>query len=63
MIVGFRYSDIWNEFGDSDLLHAFFSTICYHLEDNNWGSKYPYVQKNYIMKNSILKKSHLLWMN
>lgn len=45
MSVGFRYSGIWKEFGDSDLLHAFFSTICFHLESNSWGSKYPYLQK------------------
>ena len=45
MSIGFKTSGIWTEFGDSDLLHAFFSTICYHLEANNWGSKYPYLQK------------------
>jgi len=45
MSVGFRYSGIWKEFGDSDLLHAFFSTISYHLESKNWGSKYPYLLK------------------
>jgi len=47
MSVGFRYSAIWREFGDADLLHAFFSTISYRLESNNWGSIYPYLQKNF----------------
>lgn len=45
MSVGFRYSDIWREFGDSDLLQAFFSTISCCLESSNWGSKYPYLLK------------------
>jgi hypothetical protein len=45
MNVGFRYSGIWKEIGHSDLLHSFFSTISFHLESNNWGSKYPYLQK------------------
>lgn len=47
MNVGFRYSSIWNEFGDSDLLHSFFSSICYHLESCNWGSKYEYMLKKF----------------
>lgn len=45
MSVGFRYSGIWKEFGDSDLLQAFFSTIYYRLESGNWGSVCPYLQK------------------
>jgi hypothetical protein len=45
MSVGFRTGAIWSEVGSSDFLHAFFSTICYHLESNDWGSKYPYLQK------------------
>ena len=45
MSVGFRSGAIWTEVGDSDFLHAFFSTICFHLEANNWGSKFPYLQK------------------
>lgn len=45
MRVGFRSGAIWDEVGESDFLHAFFSTICFRLESNNWGSKYPYLQK------------------
>lgn len=56
MSVGFRYSGIWKEFGDSDLLQAFFSTICYHLESNNWGSQYPYLQKKLYYENLNLMK-------
>lgn len=46
MSVGFRTSGIWTEIGESEFLHAFFSTICFHLESCNWGSKYPYLLKN-----------------
>lgn len=45
MKIGLRYSGIWNEIGDSELLQAFFSTIAYRLEANNWGSIYPNLQK------------------
>lgn len=45
MNVGFRYSGIWTEVGESDFLHAFFSTISFHLESNKWGSRYPYLLK------------------
>lgn len=33
----------WYEFGYSETLYSWFSTICYLLEDNDWGSKYPLV--------------------
>ena len=38
---------MWKEFGDSDLLHSFFSSICYHLESSNWGSEYEYMLKKF----------------
>ncbi len=43
MNIGLKSGGIWTEIGDSGLLHAFFSSISYHLESNNWGSKYPYL--------------------
>ena len=61
MSVGLTSGDIWTEIGDSDLLHSFFSTICYHLEANNWGSKYPYLQKKlYYEKLNPEEISHAL---
>ncbi|MDP4147419.1 MAG: Imm70 family immunity protein [Bacillota bacterium] len=47
MNVGFRYSGIWAEVGESDFLHAFFSTISFHLESNKWGSRYPYLLRKF----------------
>ncbi len=33
------------ELGSSDFLHAFFSTIAYHLEPQGWGTQYPVTMK------------------
>ena len=43
MAVGFRIDFLWYQIGQEDFLHAFFSTICYRLEQGNWGSKYPHL--------------------
>lgn len=41
MSVGFQVGRIIDEIGDQEFLHAFFSTISYHLEPNGWGSRFP----------------------
>ncbi len=41
MSVGFKVGNIIDEVGTHDFLHAFFSTISYHLEPNGWGSRFP----------------------
>lgn len=41
MAVGFRVGGIVDEVGSPDFLHAFFSTISFHLEPNGWGTQYP----------------------
>lgn len=43
MAVGFRVDFLWYQVGRGDFLHSFFSTICFHLEEGRWGSKYPYL--------------------
>lgn len=45
MAVGFRIDFLWYQVGNGDFLHAFFSTVCHHLEDGCWGIKYPYLMK------------------
>lgn len=40
-MVGFKVEYNWYEIGAASFLHSFFSTVAYHLENNNWGSKYP----------------------
>lgn len=40
MAIGFKVKYFWYQIGAEDFLHAFFSNICYHLENKKWGSKY-----------------------
>jgi hypothetical protein len=46
MAIGFKARYYWYQIGHGDFLHAFFSTISYHLESDGWGSKYPCLLKN-----------------
>ena len=41
MVIGFKVKFYWFQVGSGSFLHSFFSTICYHLEQKKWGSKYP----------------------
>jgi 2,3-bisphosphoglycerate-dependent phosphoglycerate mutase len=41
MSVGFKVGSIIDEVGTPAFLHAFFSTISYHLEPEGWGSRFP----------------------
>lgn len=41
MSIGFKVKDYWYEIGTGDFFHCFFSNIAYHLENENWGNKYP----------------------
>ena len=44
--------------GSSELFHAFFSNIAYHLEHKNWGSRFPTVM-NTLYKRKKLEVSDL----
>lgn len=41
--VGFLVYTSWTEFGYSETLYSWFSTICYRLENKKWGSRFPVV--------------------
>ena len=41
--VGFLVYTSWTEFGYSETLYSWFSTICYRLENREWGSRFPIV--------------------
>ena len=41
MSVGLKVNFFWYPLGDEDFVHSFFSTISYHLENGEWGTKYP----------------------
>ncbi len=56
MAVELRTGNCWYPMGGRGLLHAFFSTIAYHLEDGNRGSKYPSIMKE-------LYQGELCWDN
>lgn len=43
MAVGFKVKYYWYQVGHGDFLHSFFSTIRYHLEQNGWGTEYPFL--------------------
>lgn len=43
MAVGFKVKYYWYQIGNGEFMHSFFSTICYHLEEKQWGSKYPHL--------------------
>ena len=43
MVVGFKVKYYWYQVGHGDFLHSFFSTISYHLEQNGWGTEYPFI--------------------
>ena len=45
MAVGFTVKRYWYTIGGGDFLHAFFSTVCGRLENEQWGSKYPYIMQ------------------
>ncbi|MED4401588.1 immunity 70 family protein [Metabacillus fastidiosus] len=43
MAVGFKVKYYWYQIGHGDFLHSFFSTINHHLEQNGWGTEYPFL--------------------
>ncbi|PLR70131.1 immunity 70 family protein [Bacillus sp. UMB0728] len=43
MAVGFKVKYYWYQVGHGDFLHSFFSTISYRLEQNGWGTEYPFL--------------------
>ena len=45
MAVGFVVKRYLYTIGGGDFLHAFFSTVCGRLENEQWGSKYPYIMQ------------------
>lgn len=44
--VGLKVDFLWYPIGTSDFVHAFFSTICFNLENKVWGSRFPRLMKD-----------------
>lgn len=57
MVVGFKVKYYWYQIGNGEFLHAFFSTICFRLENIQWGSKYPYLMNE--LYQGELKRNHI----
>lgn len=43
LAVGFNVDFLWYPIGHEEFVHAFFSTVSYHLEPEGWGTRFPLV--------------------
>ena len=55
--VGFKTKFYWYQIGSGDFLHAFFSTVCFNLEDGKWGSRFPIIM-NELYKGKLSKENN-----
>lgn len=55
MAVGLQVGPLFYKVGHGDFLHSFFSTIAFHLEKKEWGSRYPILMDN-LYNGKILKE-------
>jgi 2,3-bisphosphoglycerate-dependent phosphoglycerate mutase len=46
MAVGIQVDNVVTELGSASFLHAFFSTVSFHLEKKGWGSRFPNLLKD-----------------
>lgn len=56
MAVGLQTGPIFSLIGTGSFLYCFFSTVCYNLENSNWGSQYPYIM-NDLYQNQLLPEN------
>lgn len=40
-MVGLQVQFYWYQIGAASFLHSFFSSVCFRLEQGEWGSKFP----------------------
>lgn len=45
-MVGIQVEFYWYQIGAANFLHSFFSTVCFRLEQGEWGSKFPRLMNN-----------------
>lgn len=60
MAIRLKTGSYWYPLGSEKLLHSFFSTIAFHLENNEWGSKYPLIMKELYQGNLHNNIDHAL---
>jgi len=44
-MVGLKVGPIFYKIGNGNILHSFFSTVAYNLENNKWGSRFPFIME------------------
>ncbi|RYI28803.1 hypothetical protein EVU96_12785 [Bacillus infantis] len=57
MAMGFKVKYYWYQVGHGDFLHSFFSTISFHLEQDGWGTEYPFLLNE--LYNGKLEKKNI----
>ncbi len=57
MSVGLSVKYYWYQVGTSDFLYSFFSTVAYNLENQKWGSRFPYIMNEFY--EGYIKKNHI----
>lgn len=53
-MVGIQVGFLWYELGTSSFLKSWFSTINYHLENKEWGQKYPVIMNDFYQGKVLL---------
>ena len=46
MAIGLSVDFLWYPIGNESFVHSFFSSICYNLEKQEWGSRFPFLMNN-----------------
>ena len=57
MSVGIFVDPDFYTIGTGNFLHCFFSNIAYHLENCQWGDRFPYLMEN--LYNGLLEKQYV----
>lgn len=57
MSVGIFVDPDFYTIGTGNFLHCFFSNIAYHLENGQWGDRFPYLMEN--LYNGLLEKQYV----
>lgn len=57
MAVGIFVDPDFYTIGTGNFLHCFFSNIAYHLENGQWGDRFPYLMEN--LYNGLLEKQYV----
>lgn len=60
MAVGLFTDPLFYKIGHGDLLHSFFSTIAYRLENNEWGRRFPFLMNKLYYKGITHEESEIV---